>query len=161
MLASTAGTFTTPVVLSYALALEEIVLPIGDIIFKLVCSILIPLFIGKVLQELPIGDFAIRRACARHSAALAYASNALLVAIPWMKLSATAHRGTLARANLGEILLMCLWFIVVHLIFLVSSLQLSPPPRRASPHPHPRPLRTFSRSCAPPRDDDAARRRRR
>ena len=56
-----------------------------------------------------------------------------------MKLSATAHRGTLARANLGEILLMCLWFIVVHLIFLVSSQQLkpllppSPPPPSSTP----------------------------
>ena len=117
--ANVLGTFTTPIVLSFAVTLESVSLPVLDMVIKLTLSILVPLIVGKALQESSFHNYAVRRAANRHAKFLSLLSNGLLVAIPWMKFSATAYRGTLSRVGLLDIGLACVWFLLVHALFLV------------------------------------------
>mmetsp|Transcript_2864 Transcript_2864/g.7847 ORF Transcript_2864/g.7847 Transcript_2864/m.7847 type:complete len:365 (-) Transcript_2864:321-1415(-) len=120
--ASLLGIFSTPLLLSTITSFGSVSFPVVDMIIKLLLAVLLPLLVGKALQECPLGDHAVRRACGRHGKALGYVSNAFLVMIPWMKISAAASRGDLARVSLGDVGAASVWFCVVHAAFLAFNL---------------------------------------
>ena len=120
MTANILGSFVTPLVLSYAVSVSDVQFPLGDMILKLVMSMLLPLLVGKGLQELPYQNHLIRRKSSQYGKHLTLLSNVLLIMIPWMKISSTVEKGTLGRVNAVDLIAASILFRAVHLIFLVT-----------------------------------------
>lgn len=96
----------------------SVTLPVGSLVAQLVGTIFAPLVVGKALQELPFGEYYVKKLVARFNKPLTLLSNTLLACIPWMKVSDSAQKGTFRSVRVEDIFAVAAWFLCIHLLFL-------------------------------------------
>mmetsp|Transcript_46650 Transcript_46650/g.146254 ORF Transcript_46650/g.146254 Transcript_46650/m.146254 type:complete len:376 (-) Transcript_46650:80-1207(-) len=119
------GIFTCPLLLWLFADLQNVSFPVGSMVWKLCLTVFVPLIIGKLLQELPTSDHLVKRTVATYNKHITYASNALLVMIPWMKISKSVIDGDFQKASVFDMLVVLLWTSFIHILFLILNYGLS------------------------------------
>ncbi|KAJ1485687.1 SBF-like CPA transporter family-domain-containing protein [Baffinella frigidus] len=118
------GIFTSPVLLYLFADLGGVSFPVGTLLWKLGLTVFVPLVVGKLLRELPVGEFAIRKTVDANNKKITLLANFLLLMVPWMKFSNTVQSGALGQASPSAMLTVLLWTALMHLVFLGLNLAI-------------------------------------
>ncbi|EKX54247.1 hypothetical protein GUITHDRAFT_160851 [Guillardia theta CCMP2712] len=102
----------------------------------------------------------VKRTVATYNKHITYASNALLVMIPWMKISKSVIDGDFQKASVFDMLVVLLWTSFIHILFLLENPSNGidgphfPPSRCRQPTPLPsQPLHDPSLTARPTGQD--------
>ena len=114
VLTNTIGIFTVPFVLERLLeSTGKVELSGGGLLIDLCLSILLPLSIGRLLQQFLGGWIG------RHRAQITMVSNLALISIPWMKFSQSADR--LEHTASASLALVVLSGALIHVLYLALN----------------------------------------
>ncbi|MBI2504009.1 MAG: bile acid:sodium symporter [Candidatus Latescibacteria bacterium] len=114
VLTNTLGVFTVPFVLERLLeATGKVELSGGELLLDLCLSILLPLALGRLLQQF-LGEWI-----GRNRTRITMTSNLALISIPWMKFSQSAER--LSQLLVSSLVLVVLSGVLIHLLYLALN----------------------------------------
>jgi len=110
---------TIPFMSSLILSVSDVSIDPAPLLLKLVCTILVPLCIGKLVQE---SSETVRFFVKGHKVQLGLMNNGSLILIAWMKLSLSADK--FKDIAIGHIFLALVAGVVIHCVFLLLNAAL-------------------------------------
>ncbi|XP_032240882.2 probable sodium/metabolite cotransporter BASS4, chloroplastic [Nematostella vectensis] len=113
--------FTLPVTMKWLMSFEGVKLDAINLLVKLLLTVLLPLVVGKGLRYIP----KVKSFVKRFTNCLKLLSVALLIMIPWMKVSNSSDQGAFNSLYIPSVFAILTWGVGLHVVFMGFNLVVS------------------------------------